>query len=405
MSVKLTQNTVAALEPKDKAYTVWDSVLKGFYVKVSPAGNKVFCVSYVRPGGQRNTRKIGDCSILSVSVARDKAKAFLASVTLGSDPDREGANKFMTLRELIEKYYRPWFAANRKGGDAAIDVLESCFAEFMDKRPAELSILDIEKWQRRRREEKGVKFATLNRETTTLKAALNWAVKRGLITDNPLNGLRRLSELDSMSKTRYLSSEERSRLLVALNAREKEMREARQRTLTHSNKRYLNSLDGFAFVDYFKPMVLVALNTGMRRNALFSLRWEDIDFQAGTIFLRADAAKSKKHMIIPMNATVRETLTAWKEQERKDSGLVFANPLTGKKFDNCNNSWKSLLKAAGIEKFRWHDMRHDFASRLVMNGVDLNTVRELLGHSDIKMTMRYAHLAPEKKRMAVDTLD
>lgn len=138
MSVKLTQNTVAALKPKDKAYTVWDSVLKGFYVKGSPAGNKVFCVSYVRPGGQRNTRKIGDCSILSVSVARDKAKAFLASVTLGSDPDREGANKFMTLRELIEKYYRPWFAANRKGGDAAIDVLESCFAEFMDKRPAEL---------------------------------------------------------------------------------------------------------------------------------------------------------------------------------------------------------------------------------------------------------------------------
>lgn len=404
MSVKLTQNTVATLKPKDKAYTVWDSVLKGFYVKVSPAGNKVFCVSYVRPGGQRNTRKIGDCSILSVSVARDKAKAFLASVTLGSDPDKEGANKFMTLQELIEKYYRPWFAANRKGGDAAIDVLKSCFAEFMDKRPAELSILDLEKWQRRRRDEKGVKFATLNRETTTLKAALNWAVKRGLITDNPLNGLRRLSEVDSMSKTRY-SSEERGRLLVALNAREKEMREARQRTLTHSNRRYLNSLDKCAFVDYFKPMVLVALNTGMRRNALFSLRWEDIDFQAGTIFLRADAAKSKKHMIIPMNATVRETLSAWKEQEKKDSGLVFANPLTGKKFDNCNNSWKSLLKAAGIEKFRWHDMRHDFASRLVMNGVDLNTVRELLGHSDIKMTMRYAHLAPEKKRMAVDTLD
>ena len=389
MSVKLTQNTVATLKPKDKAYTVWDSVLKGFYVKVSPAGNKVFCVSYVRPGGQRNTRKIGDCSILSVSVARDKAKAFLASVTLGSDPDKEGANKFI----------------NRKGGDAAIDVLKSCFAEFMDKRPAELSILDLEKWQRRRRDEKGVKFATLNRETTTLKAALNWAVKRGLITDNPLNGLRRLSEVDSMSKTRYLSSEERGRLLVALNAREKEMCEARERTLTHSNRRYLNSLDRLAFADYLKPMVLVALNTGIRRNALFSLEWGDIDFQAGTILLRAEAAKSKKHLIIPMNATTRETLAAWKKQSGKDSGLVFVNPLTGKKFTNCNSAWESLLKAAQIENFRWHDMRHDFASRLVMNGVDLNTVRELLGHSDMKMTMRYAHLAPETKRMAVDTLD
>lgn len=183
------------------------------------------------------------------------------------------------------------------------------------------------------------------------------------------------------------------------------MCEARERTLTHSNRRYLNSLDGLAFADYLKPMVLVALNTGIRRNALFSLEWGDIDFQAGTILLRAEAAKSKKHLIIPMNATTRETLAAWKKQSGKDSGLVFVNPLTGKKFTNCNSAWESLLKAAQIENFRWHDMRHDFASRLVMNGVDLNTVRELLGHSDMKMTMRYAHLAPETKRMAVDTLD
>ena len=104
-----------------------------------------------------------------------------------------------------------------------------------------------------------------------------------------------------------------------------------------------------------------------------------------TILLRAEAAKSKKHLIIPMNATTRETLAAWKKQSGKDSGLVFVNPLTGKKFTNCNSAWESLLKAAQIENFRWHDMRHDFASRLVMNGVDLNTVRELLGHSDMKM--------------------
>ena len=73
--------------------------------------------------------------------------------------------------------------------------------------------------------------------------------------------------------------------------------------------------------------------------------------------------------------------------------------------DNCNSSFRWLLREAGIAKFRWHDMRHDFASRLVMAGVDLNTVRELMTHSDISMTLRYAHLAPEKKRAAVELIN
>ena len=72
--------------------------------------------------------------------------------------------------------------------------------------------------------------------------------------------------------------------------------------------------------------------------------------------------------------------------------------------DNCKTAWAKLLKDADIKNFRWHDMRHDFASQLVSKGVDLNTVRELLGHADIKMTLRYAHLAPQIKRAAVEML-
>jgi integrase len=106
-----------------------------------------------------------------------------------------------------------------------------------------------------------------------------------------------------------------------------------------------------------------------------------------------------------MNDFVIETLNAWRKQTGgKDSDLVFPSPKTGKIMDNCNRAWKKLLKGAGIESFRWHDMRHDFASQLVMKGADLNTVRELMGHSDMKMTLRYAHLAPKVRRAAVALL-
>lgn len=98
-----------------------------------------------------------------------------------------------------------------------------------------------------------------------------------------------------------------------------------------------------------------------------------------------------------------QCLNDWQSQSKGD-GLVFPNHQTGTRFDNVKKSWASVLKAAEIKNFRWHDMRHHFASKLVMAGVDLNTVRELLGHADIKMTLRYAHLAPEHKANAVAKL-
>lgn len=96
-------------------------------------------------------------------------------------------------------------------------------------------------------------------------------------------------------------------------------------------------------------------------------------------------------------------LNDWKTQNySEESGLVFTS--NGKPIDTYQYQWEQLLKDANIHNFRFHDLRHHFASKLVMAAVDLNTVRELLGHADLKMTLRYAHLAPEHKASAVNLI-
>ncbi|MNR46070.1 site-specific tyrosine recombinase XerC [compost metagenome] len=103
-----------------------------------------------------------------------------------------------------------------------------------------------------------------------------------------------------------------------------------------------------------------------------------------------------------MNEEIFIVLEEWKKQTG-ETLYVFPNQ-EGGRFEDVKSAWLKLLERAEVTGFRWHDMRHDFASRLVMAKQSLNTVRELLGHSDIKMTLRYAHLAPETKAAAVELI-
>jgi integrase len=242
---------------------------------------------------------------------------------------------------------------------------------------------------------------------TALQSSINWGVDRELIEKNPISKIKSLQEHDSEQKVRYLKPDERKRLFAALDKRETEMRAARESHnawLAERGRAALPELGKFA--DYFKPLIIVALYTGIRRGDIFGLQWCDIDFNAKTITLRASKTKSGKMNRIPMNSLVYNTLDVWKQQnsDAMPAALVFPSPKTGKRFNNCNSAWESLLKEADIQNFRWHDMRHDFASQLVMSGVDLNTVRELLGHADLKMTLRYAHLAPSAMAKAVEKI-
>lgn len=149
-------------------------------------------------------------------------------------------------------------------------------------------------------------------------------------------------------------------------------------------------------------MILLSINTGLRRGEIFNMTWDNVNFERKLLTIEGAYAKSGKTRHIPLNTEALLTLKTWRQQYENDH-LVFPS-LDNLPFDNIKKAWGGILNLANIKNFRWHDLRHHFASRLVMVGVDLNTVRELLGHSDMTMTLRYAHLAPEHKANAVEKL-
>ena len=398
MNANLTVAFVERQKPQKKRYDIRDKLINELILRVESSGKKTYLLDCKKPNGKRTSLKIGDASIVSPSQAREIAKEKLLLVLQGIE--LRDKNK-LTLRKLLDEYYREWTAHNHKNGGCAIKKIEHGFGDFMDTELTQITKLDIEQW-RAKKINSGVKASTANRYVATLRAAIHWAYTNDLISEYPLATLKKAREVDSQGKIRYLTDDERRRLFDAIDKREEELRAARTRSRQHSNRRYLQDLSECAFADFFKPLIIVALNTGIRKTALFSLKCEDIDFRAETITLRAETAKSGRSSILPMNKVVFETLKEWHKQSKGE--YVFPSPDTGGPLDNCKRTWAAVLKAADIKNFRWHDMRHDFASQLVMKGVDLNTVRELMTHSDIKMTLRYAHLAPEKKKSAVDLL-
>lgn len=265
----------------------------------------------------------------------------------------------------------------------------------------EISVKQIEKW-RTLKLKNNMKPSTINRCVNSLRAVLSKAVEWEVIEEHPLRKLKALT-LDSAPKVRFLSDLEEMNLHNALSARDSELKQARQRGNQHRKERgyeLMADLSGCAYADRMTPLVMLSLKTGMRRGELFDVEWQNINFAQKVITATAETTKSKRTRHIPLSPIALNVLEHWRKQSPNKIGRVFPAD-NGGRLDNVRKSWASILEAAEISAFRWHDMRHDFASKLVMKGVPLNTVRELCGHSNLNTTLRYAHLAPDHKADAV----
>ncbi len=312
--------------------------------------------------GRRKREKIGTSKTLALNVLR-KRKVELAE------------NKYLDIRKeekirfedfaktFLEIHSKP----NKKPSSLERDenLIKKLGLTFNGYYLYSITSMMIEEYKTKRLEEKKAP-ATVNRELACLKCIFNKAIEWGKATDNPVRKVKLLRE--NNERIRYLEKEE--------------------------IKTLIGNCSG-----YLKGAVIVALNTGMRRGEILNLKWKDIDINRNIIYL--SDTKNGEGREVPMNDYVKRTLIAIRKHP--DSPYIFCNG-KGSPFYNLRKSFGDALTASKIKDFKFHDLRHTFASQLVMHGVDLKTVQELLGHKSFEMTLRYSHLSATHKQRAVDIL-
>jgi excisionase family DNA binding protein len=273
----------------------------------------------------------------------------------------------MRFSRLAEIYLEDYGKANKKSWICDSYALKAHLVPYFgESRLEEITPLMIEQYRTERL--RSVRKSSSNRETALLKVMFNLAIDWGFASENPVLKIKQYSEKGNI-KERVLSEEEETRLLAAA-------------------------------APHLRPIILVLLNTGARRNELLTLRWRAVDLKQRTIQLTR--LKSGQNPIIPLNERAIEALTALKAKATGD--YVFTGPI-GKRLTTIRTAFKNACRRAGISGLRLHDLRHTFASRLVKAHVDIITVQSLLGHVSVTTTQRYTHTHEDQRRAAVAALE
>ncbi|WP_062262988.1 site-specific integrase [Endozoicomonas arenosclerae] len=419
---KLTNSIVDDLETTGKKYRIWDTRVSGFYLQVSPKGAKTYYVRYTLPEKVScQDYKLGRHGHLSPDSARKQAKIKLGEVARGVDIQGEKQSlrkkaeqeKNNTLGSFVANIYTAWALKNKKGGLKDLKRLKKVFGHWFLLQMSDITVRRVNEW-RTDELERGLARSTLNREVGNLKSVLSKAVEFHILEASPLRDLK-LLKVDKNKRVRYLSQDEECRLRVAIDEYEQGLREKRSRFNKWLIQRHRDSLPELdqVFADHVKPIVLMALNTGLRKGELFNLQWTHINWANNALFVEGDGSKSGQTRHVHLTEEARNTLRMWRKQIlASESRYVFPSPVNGGRLDNIDSAWTTIRKSAGLHlpeepdtHFRFHDLRHSFASNAVMAGIELNKVRELLGHSTIDMTLKYAHLSPESQASAIAILD
>jgi integrase len=316
----------------------------------------------------RRVRKFGGFTKDQAKVALAKERLDRRDIELGlKKPPAEDVTFSAFADEYIELYAKP----NKKSWRGDENILEGLKDYFKGDSLKSITAEKIQRFVAERRVEKSknnghtISPSTVNRALALLKTLFAKAVEWGRIETNPAARVKKLKEPNG--RERFLTHEEAHRLLAAASPD-------------------------------FRPILIVALGTGMRRGEILSLRWTDLDLVRGIITITAQ--KNGKTDKIPISGTVAEALGGVSRRGE----FVFWNEETGTHLKDVKTAFRATCARAKITDVRFHDLRHTAFSWMDQAGVKITTIQKIARHASIEMTRRYIHERPEDQREAVGIL-
>jgi len=350
--------------PKGKSKTRYNLGFGAIYQRKTKKGIIRWYLDYQDENGKR-IQKLAKMAITkeeAVLALREKAEGVFKKAHGIIQEKKAGFNEFAEL--YLENYAR----TNKKSWECDEYSLNAHLKPYfgsLDLR--EITPLQIEAY-RAERLKAGMKRSSTNREMALLKKMFNLAIDWGYCSQNPGTKVKLFSEKDNL-KERILTDEEEARLLEKC-------------------------------LDTLKLIIITALHTGMRRNEILNLKWEDIDLKERQI--KATKTKSGKNRIVPIDDVLFEVLEKLRVNNRSE--YVFENPETGQAFKSIRKGFSRACQRAEIKDLRFHDLRHTFASRLIRGGADIISIQKLLGHFSVTVTQRYIHTEAAQLKEAVAVL-
>jgi integrase len=335
------------------------------YRRKTKDGRNRWYLDYKDANGKRVQRVVSD-ALMPEDAARALREAIqkerFQNVCPGSIPQT------VSFEDFAELFYQSHIVANLKRPSTERLRLMVLVEFFKGQELKSITPMMLERFRYERLKAGNAK-TTVNRYLALMKKLYNVAINEGAATDNPARKIKFYSEAESQ-KEHILARDEEERLLEAAPA-------------------------------HLRPILIIALNTGMRWGEIVSLTWKNVDFQAGLIHVVK--SKSGKPRVVNINSTLLDMLTALRAQSN-GSPYVLPSKVTGEPYASLYRCFIKACKAVGITGLRFHDLRHTFATRLIQGGADIETVRSLLGHHSIVMTQRYTHSSHEMKQRAVEIL-